>query len=311
MGLMAATLTACTPLFGIAECERPAQGDELSSLITVNGAVGAMPTIEAFTPIRSTALRTSDIVRGGGTALTSTDQLMVVDISLFRGENGERIIGTQYDADFARVSNMGHWSSQAPGLGSALQCATEGSRIIAVLGPEQIGAIAQQAFGISESESVIAVYDLHQVYLARAEGTRVFNSERGLPSVVRAPDGRPGIVVPGSDAPTTLVTQLLIQGDGETLSEDTAFRAHYTGVTWAGRAVFDSSWGEATPARFTLDGLVPGVAEALKGQRVGSQVLVVVPPELGYGDTPRPRIPAGSTLVFVFDILGVEAPPAR
>ena len=39
------------------------------------------------------------------------------------------------------------------------------------------------------------------------------------------------------------------------------------------------------------------------GQTVGSQVLLVIPPDQAYGDKKQGSIPANSTLVFVVDIL--------
>lgn len=50
---------------------------------------------------------------------------------------------------------------------------------------------------------------------------------------------------------------------------------------------------------------VKGLAQGLTGKKVGSRVLIVVPPELGYGDTPPSGgvIKKGSTLVFTVDIL--------
>lgn len=50
-------------------------------------------------------------------------------------------------------------------------------------------------------------------------------------------------------------------------------------------------------------GVIEGWLEGLKGQKVGSEVLLVVPPSLGYGDQAQGEIPANSTLVFVVDIL--------
>ena len=44
-------------------------------------------------------------------------------------------------------------------------------------------------------------------------------------------------------------------------------------------------------------------AYRLAGQTVGSQVLLVIPPELGYGSQKQQSIPANSTLIFVVDIL--------
>lgn len=80
---------------------------------------------------------------------------------------------------------------------------------------------------------------------------------------------------------------------------------HYSGWTWGGEQ-FDSSWNSGAPATFpiTNDGLIEGFVLGLEGVTVGSQVVVVIPPELGYGDNAQGAIPAGSTLIFVIDVLG-------
>jgi peptidylprolyl isomerase len=84
----------------------------------------------------------------------------------------------------------------------------------------------------------------------------------------------------------------------------------YTGVTWDDNRVFDSTWEQGTPATFVVDTgegseVVPGLSKAIIGQKVGSQVGVIVPPSEGYGDQEVQGIPANSTLFFVIDILGV------
>ena len=86
----------------------------------------------------------------------------------------------------------------------------------------------------------------------------------------------------------------------------------YTGVKWSDGTVFDSSWENGAPASFQTTGVVDGFRQALEGQTVGSQVLVVIPPALGLR---RGRLVehelAGETLVFVVDILGTQhAAPA-
>ena len=58
---------------------------------------------------------------------------------------------------------------------------------------------------------------------------------------------------------------------------------HYTGVKWSDGTVFDSSWEAGAPATFATTGVVEGFKQALEGQTVGSQVLVVIPPAFGYG----------------------------
>jgi len=51
--------------------------------------------------------------------------------------------------------------------------------------------------------------------------------------------------------------------------------------------------------------VIPGFADALIGQQVGSQIGVIIPPSQGYGDQGNSQIPANSTLFFVIDVLGV------
>ncbi len=84
----------------------------------------------------------------------------------------------------------------------------------------------------------------------------------------------------------------------------------YTGVLYDGGTVFDSSWDKGAPTQFATTAVVPGFKKALEGQTVGSQVLAVIPPADGYGDQAQGSIPAGATLVFVVDILGVQHAPA-
>jgi len=52
--------------------------------------------------------------------------------------------------------------------------------------------------------------------------------------------------------------------------------------------------------------LISGFLKAVEGQKIGSQVIAIIPPAEGYGDTEQGSIPPGSTLVFVIDILGAN-----
>ena len=49
-----------------------------------------------------------------------------------------------------------------------------------------------------------------------------------------------------------------------------------------------------------------GFYKAIVGQRVGSQVLAVLPPSYGYGSagSDADAVPPDATLVFVIDVLG-------
>lgn len=310
IGLSAVTLVGCAAVGAPGSCPRPVDSDPaVSELVTVSGQVGSQPDIEIYTPFHTTHTATHDVEVGDGVAVTTDAQLVVLDLTIVSGETGETLLESGYSGDLAAFQ-LSALTESIPAFTDALHCATEGSRVVVALAPGDIAEQAAASIGLGEDESAVAVVDVHQVYLPRADGSLVFNVGNGLPTVVRAPDGRPGIIVPDAVAPTETTVQTLIRGTGETVTGDEPVRVHYTGVLWDDRTVFDSSW-DREPASFTLDAVVPGFAEALRGQTVGSQVMVVVPPEEGYGDEEQPGIPAGSTLVFVIDILGLDQVPAE
>lgn len=273
--------------------------------ITVTGPVGEAPDVELYTPFRVSSASFDDLVVGEGTAITTDSQLVVLDVSITSGATGEGLVETNYDGDPAGASSVARWKEVVPGFEEALQCATEGSRIVVALPPGGIEEATTESLEMSDDESAVAVVDVRKVYLPRADGADQFNIGSGAPIVVRASDGRPGIIVPDAAPPSDLVVQTLKKGDGPVVTGDAPVRVHYTGLTWADRTVFETTW-DAEPKSVELDTMLPGFSEALVGQTVGSQVMVVIPPDQGYGDQAQGPIPADSTLVFVVDILGID-----
>ncbi|MCK3768218.1 FKBP-type peptidyl-prolyl cis-trans isomerase [Microbacterium aerolatum] len=309
LALASVALTGCAagPSFDGAACDRAASSSGIEDLANITGDVGSKPDVELFTPIGGQSSTFGDVVVGSGPALTSSTQSAVFEFSLFSGETGEPVAATAYDEDRAQLASVGYWAQTVPAFGNALECATEGSRVLAVVSPEDFGAQNLSSFGLEADEPVVAVFDVVRTFPSRAEGALQYNDASGMPTVVRAPDGRPGIIVPDGDAPIELEVQTLIKGDGPTVAEDDTLLVNYTGVTWNDREVFDSSWDRGA-ATFDLANLIPGFTQGLTGQTVGSQVLIVVPPELGYGEQGSGAVPANATLVFVVDILGIDPP---
>lgn len=279
-------------------------------LVTVDGAFGSAPTVDVYSPLHASETVFEDVVVGEGTTITTEDQLVLLEVTLLGGETGETIVQSPATGDLAQVRPLSEWSAQVPGFGEALECATEGSRVAVALAPDGLTPEIATGLGLAQDESAVAVIDVRKVYLPRADGEDQFVEGHGMPTVVRAENGQPGIIVPDATPPDEVAIEVLKKGDGEAVTGDAPVRVHYTGVTWDERTVFDSSWENGAPVSLTLDGVVPGFAEALEGQEVGSQILVVIPPEDGYGDQAQGNIPAGSTLVFVIDILGIDTVPA-
>lgn len=103
-------------------------------------------------------------------------------------------------------------------------------------------------------------------------------------------------------APKDLKVGTVKAGEGEACGADAVLKVNYHGQLWDGKK-FDSSFDRGNPAVFSLKQVVPGWGQGLKEAKPGSRTLLVIPPELGYGDQATGDIPAGSTLVFVVDTL--------
>ncbi|MFI6645471.1 FKBP-type peptidyl-prolyl cis-trans isomerase [Streptomyces sp. NPDC050504] len=117
---------------------------------------------------------------------------------------------------------------------------------------------------------------------------------------------KPEVRVPEGAAPAELTLRDLVVGDGPEVKPGMVVRVHYVGVTFASGKEFDSSWESGEPFKFALGGgkVIKGWDRGVRGMRVGGRREIVVPPRLGYGDqSPSSLIPAGSTLVFVVDLL--------
>lgn len=120
---------------------------------------------------------------------------------------------------------------------------------------------------------------------------------------------KPVVTFPSGNPPTTLTTTVLHQGTGATVAKGNFLLVDYLGQIWHGK-VFDNSYDRGVPAGFTIGvgHLIPAWDEALVGQKVGSRVLMTVPPAKGYGSTGNTSagIKGTDTLVFVVDIIATH-----
>ena len=116
---------------------------------------------------------------------------------------------------------------------------------------------------------------------------------------------KPEIDFPEGDAPTDLVIEDLIVGDGTEAKAGDTVSAHYVGVSHSSGEEFDSSWGRGQPLEFRLGvGMViPGWDRGIEGMKVGGRRKLTIPPNLAYGDRGAGgAIGPGETLIFVVDL---------
>lgn len=276
-----------------------ASPDDVAALASITWTAddAGVPQLDFATPLAVSASTTRQISEGDGMEMAIGDSVSF-DYTVTSGDDLSSVYSSYEDPAGASSITLDETS-----FDPAFLAAFVGHKV----GEQFIYAAVSQDVSPTTGDPVTYVFAIIVTDairpLARAEGTAVA-PVAGLPVVTLADNGAPSIEIPAGDPPTALVSQVLIQGDGPKVAEGQTVVAHYTGWLWDGTQ-FDSSWDRGTPATFplTTDSLIEGWVAGLPGTTVGSQVLLVIPPDLAYGDAGQGNIPGGATLVFVVDIL--------
>lgn len=124
------------------------------------------------------------------------------------------------------------------------------------------------------------------------------NSER-TSALLAAADGRGNI--------QKLVIDDIKIGTGGEVVDGSKVTVHYVGTLPNGQE-FDNSHKRGDTFTFTVgEGkVIKGWEDGLLGMKVGGQRILVIPPELAYGDNAVGPIPPKSTLIFAIDLISVE-----
>lgn len=273
--------------------------------VTVTGQPGAEPTIEFDEPLSVERTQCTVLTEGSGDAAAEGDTLLI-EFTFVNGRTGDTYFTTYEDVGpYGVVVN----DEMLRGVRKGLLGAMPGARVVAVVAPEDAYGLqnGDPDAGLEADDTLVFVAEVLAIN-PRAEGTPVA-PVAGLPTVELADDGTPTINVPAGDPPAELVAQPLIEGSGAVVQAGQNVTAHYTGILWATGQQFDSTWG-SIPIVLPMQSpdVIAGWVQGLVGQKVGSQVLLIIPPKDGYGDAGAPNAGIGptDTLVFVIDILAAE-----
>jgi FKBP-type peptidyl-prolyl cis-trans isomerases 1 len=298
---MLAALTACSGTAGAQGCDSPITSGGASSVVTATGELGSEPKVDFPTPVVTQKTQRTQLLPGDGPALQN-GQAALVELTLLNGATGAELTKTAYDGIGGSLITVG--PSDFPALSRGLECATVGSRV-AIVGSakDTHDGQASEAQGIGADDSFVFVVDILKAFPAKAHGAGQV-PEEGMPSVVLAPNGTPGITIPNSSAPDKLKVAVLQAGDGAKVADGDYVVLKYTAVNWDDGEVSDSTWkdGPAVVREMVKSDTVPeGLVKGLVGKRVGSQVLLVIPPTADGSSSAA----TDATLVYVVDILGI------
>lgn len=297
--LAPAALTACSSSKSSASDSSTTTTVEVHSTtldqVTVTGALGEKPTI-TFDPAYVGTEETFKVLDVGTGPVVTDGQRVTLDYVAVSGNDGSELDSTYGKAPQAVTASSNSLTSV---LANALIGQTVGTRVL----------VAGDQTQAQPASWVLFVFDIKsaETLPTTATGTEQ-PAKPGFPTVTVV-DGVPTIATPTGDAPTTLQTEVLIKGDGPVITAGQTVTMQYTGIIWATGTQFDSSWG-GDPVDFPVGSgqVIAGFDEGIVGQTVGSRVVLVIPPDKGYGTSGNSQagISGTDTLVFVVDLLAAS-----
>ena len=187
-----------------------------------------------------------------------------------------------------------------------------GSRVQMAVPPTWgYGTSGNSQAGIKGTDTLVFVVDVLDSFNSKSSSTgkEVAQSDAALPKVGTNTDGKaPSIDIPKADPPKKLVSTYVLEGDGAVVQSAQTILCQFKGVVWDGGKTFEQTYSTGRLSQFSLEQMqevVKGLAQGITGKKVGNRVLIVVPPDLAYGNNPPSGgvVKKGSTLVFSVDIL--------
>ncbi|MYR63902.1 FKBP-type peptidyl-prolyl cis-trans isomerase [Streptomyces sp. SID625] len=274
--------------------------------ITAGTKFGEKPTVAKGGGAPSKDLAVKTVIAGGGRTLAENDYVQ----AHYLGQvwDTAKVFDNSYDRKTPLLIQLAQ-GTIIDGWRYALAGKKVGSRVEFSVPPTWgYGAQGNAQAGIKGTDTLVFVVDVQDAFNSKssAKGKDVPQNDANLPKVGTNTDGSaPSVDLPKTAAPKKLVAENVIEGDGPVVKADSTVLVQYKGVLWDGGKEFDSTYKRNQLTSFSLQQVVKGWAQGLTGKKVGSRVLIVIPPSLGYGDNPPPDsgIKKDSTLVFSVDIL--------
>ncbi len=273
--------------------------------VTVQGEPGQEPTVKVDDGFSVDETSVEVLDEGDGATVQANDTVTVdyVGVNASTGKTFDSSWERGMPADFPLGPGM------ISGFNTALAGQQIGSRIVAALPPaEAYGAQGNPAAQIGGDDTLVFVVEIHGIVPTRAQGTKV-PPPPDLPTL-KVNEGQPvgfAATARTAPAPEELQVHTVIKGNGPEVKAGQTLTVHYLGQIYPDGKIFDQSWSRGAPATFQVGTgqLIAGWDKGLVGVPVGSRVILVVPPDQGYGEAGQPQagIKGTDTLIFAIDVL--------
>jgi peptidylprolyl isomerase len=310
--LVAGPLVACSSPAAIA-CPVTPSGDGQSK-VTITGDAGVEPTVSIPSPFDVTETQRFVVTEGKG-EVVEPGLYVTTHYVLYDAATGEKVDGSK---DFGSDDGLSFVATEGKilsGILKTVRCSTVGSRVVGIVPPaDGFGEYGPQ-FGIGATDTLVFVFDITDVGPAPSDSPTPSATPEPLPTPaewttdvpkVDLSGDVPVVTLPDVDPPTELLTKVLEAGDGEVVTEASTVTLDYQLSYWSTGTVDQQTFGTDEPLTGAATGFVPGFSAAIIGQKVGTTLLIAIPPAYGYGEgATSAGSPVGQTLVFVVRILSV------
>ncbi|MEV6761993.1 FKBP-type peptidyl-prolyl cis-trans isomerase [Streptomyces sp. NPDC051105] len=276
--------------------------------ITAGTKFDEKPTVAKGSGDPSKDLAVKTVIAGGGKAVAENDFIQANYLGQIWSTG--KVFDQSYDRtpllmQLAQGSIIDGWRYGLAGK-------KVGSRVLMAVPPTWgYGTSGNSQAGIKGTDTLVFVVDVLNSFNSKSSSTgkAVAQSDAALPKVGTNTDGKaPSIDIPKTDPPKTLVSTYVLEGDGAEVKSSQTVLCQFKGEVWDSGKAFEQTYDSGRLAQFAvaqMQEVLKGLAQGITGKKVGSRLLIVVPPELAYGDNPPNGgvVKKGSTLVFSVDIL--------
>ncbi|MER5518232.1 FKBP-type peptidyl-prolyl cis-trans isomerase [Streptomyces sp. NPDC002763] len=276
--------------------------------ITAGTKFDEKPTVAKGSGDPSKDLAVKTVIAGGGKAVAENDFIQ----ANYLGQiwSTAKVFDQSYDRtpllmQLAQGSIIDGWRYGLAGK-------KVGSRVLMAVPPTWgYGTAGNSQAGIKGTDTLVFVVDVLNSFNSKSSSTGkvVAQSDSALPKVGTNTDGKaPSIDIPKADPPKALVSNYVLEGDGAEVKSSQTVLCQFKGEVWDSGKAFEQTYDSGRLAQFAvaqMQEVVKGLAQGITGKKVGSRLLIVVPPDLAYGNNPPTGgvVKKGSTLVFSVDIL--------
>jgi len=295
------------PLLFLAACGSGQSGSEALPGVSVQGDTTSKPKVEFDNGYSVDNTQVETTVKGDGPKVGAQDTVTVDYV----GINGRT--GQEFDSSWksGQPATFSLGPGMITGFNKALAGQTVGSRVVAAIPPEDgYGAQGNPQAGIKGTDTLVFVIDIREVTPTEATGKPVpvppdlphlLTDQAGLPARFHSVKGT-------APAPDQVEVHPVLQGDGEAVTAGQTVTMSFLGEVYPAGSAFVKTYGQS-PQPFPIgQGQPLPCFDELVGQKLGSRVILICPPDSAFGPQGNPQagIKGTDTLIFAIDLLSAS-----